>query len=419
MENVELLRFVEKGDRGGVEACLRLGALIDGDKLNPLGVACSLEDLRMVNFLLEKGANLDASHSRDMERPNDSPLLAACFQGNLAIVKALLKHGADPNVPDARSFSPLHTVSEGGDRPELVSALLAAGADISATTRTKRWTVVHAAAYHAREAILECLLGKMPASLAVPTSDGWTPLQMASATGHTKSVSCILSAAARRGYPLEIGESLCSSVLRGHAPMVRVLLDSGIKPSTQARNHALDGAVIFGHATILRLLIDAGLADDYVRTGKTGWRGYPVLHTAAGYAHVMVVHVLLSHGEDEMAPMRGLVPADMVGIFDRSQAAKEVYGDAPIDRALMKILERRKTSNDMEVIRRMLARGPAYRALSWAWTIGSTSAASRSNESVAAQCSAQTLPQNPKLCVRIFRRPPRCRHNPLLGAMTR
>lgn len=64
MENCELLRFLQEGDVSGVNACLHFGGSIDGaDAMKPLVAACVLEDINMVEFLVEKGANINAMNN--------------------------------------------------------------------------------------------------------------------------------------------------------------------------------------------------------------------------------------------------------------------------------------------------------------------------------------------------------------------
>lgn len=56
-----------------------------------------------------------------------TPLLEASWNGDVALVEALLAAGADPDGPGAFGFTPLHAAAAAGDQ-EVVAALFAAGA---------------------------------------------------------------------------------------------------------------------------------------------------------------------------------------------------------------------------------------------------------------------------------------------------
>jgi len=59
-------------------------------------------------------------------------LIHACQEGQLAIVQELIRAGADVNWNQAL-YTPLHVACTYGRSPQMVEALLAAGADVNAT----------------------------------------------------------------------------------------------------------------------------------------------------------------------------------------------------------------------------------------------------------------------------------------------
>src|SRR4051812_38770682 len=71
------------------------------------------------------------------QSPPPTPLLAALWGGDRVAALALVVSGADPNSADARDVgfgcAPLHLAADADD-PELIRALIAAGADINART---------------------------------------------------------------------------------------------------------------------------------------------------------------------------------------------------------------------------------------------------------------------------------------------
>ena len=61
-----------------------------------------------------------------------SPLHAAAWNGHTDAVTALLAHDADPNAQDKDRDTPLHLAAERNKSPEVITALLDAGAAANA-----------------------------------------------------------------------------------------------------------------------------------------------------------------------------------------------------------------------------------------------------------------------------------------------
>jgi truncated hemoglobin YjbI len=101
--------------------------------------------------------------------------------GCLAVVKSLLRHGADPNTQDSGGHTPLYRVANecGSDAgPEIVRALVDAGGDVNAHGGVTRTTPLHMAARRGFTGIAQALLdcGAAPAAKDIK---GNTPLQRA------------------------------------------------------------------------------------------------------------------------------------------------------------------------------------------------------------------------------------------------
>ncbi len=105
-------------------------ALVDIDSPDkhgwtPLATACSAGHARVVQLLLDLGAEVNHCTKAGL-----TPLHSAASGGRVEIVQALLRAGADVTTQDTSGFTPLHLAAM-GDCVEVCSVLISAGAPVS------------------------------------------------------------------------------------------------------------------------------------------------------------------------------------------------------------------------------------------------------------------------------------------------
>ncbi|MCC8377501.1 MAG: ankyrin repeat domain-containing protein [Rickettsia endosymbiont of Graphium doson] len=98
----------------------------DKDGFTPLFAAYRNHSTKITELLLEKGANPDVINPKT----KSSILYNACNEGDLNIIKLLLKHKANPNLTTFNGTTPLMAACEKGDL-EIAALLLKNGADIN------------------------------------------------------------------------------------------------------------------------------------------------------------------------------------------------------------------------------------------------------------------------------------------------
>lgn len=73
-----------------------IAVVFDGETIDgapPLWCAAAAGHLDVVSYLLEKGANVNAT-----TKTNSTPLRAACFDGHFEIVKYLVEHNSGESL---------------------------------------------------------------------------------------------------------------------------------------------------------------------------------------------------------------------------------------------------------------------------------------------------------------------------------
>jgi len=120
-----------------------------------------------------------------------TPLIRAAKAGDVAAVRLLLEHGADPNLPNSLRITPLMAAAGVGSTTidtraryrneeqgiETAKLLLAAGADINAA-RDNGWTALHGAALWGWNAFVQ-FLADNGANLFAKDRDGLTAIDVA------------------------------------------------------------------------------------------------------------------------------------------------------------------------------------------------------------------------------------------------
>ncbi len=94
--------------------------------ITPLHIAVKNRDLKMVIYLLDRGADIDVQDINGL-----TPLHYAIGQKRIKIVKYLVKRGADIESVNNYGITPLHQAAYSG-RVEIVEFLLMNGADVFA-----------------------------------------------------------------------------------------------------------------------------------------------------------------------------------------------------------------------------------------------------------------------------------------------
>ncbi|CAN0378928.1 unnamed protein product, partial [Ectocarpus fasciculatus] len=160
---------------------------------------------------------------------------------------------------------PLHAAAEGG-HGDLVGNFLVDGACPNSRTRFGR-TPLHIAAELGNNRVVSTLLGNTSTDIDALDNGGFSPLMLASTSGHRSTVEALLRAGAdTTPYSSNCGKfrrmtALDMAAARGHFGVVQVLVGNG--GDARAHNHggytALHCAAFHEHGgEVVDVLLDAG-----------------------------------------------------------------------------------------------------------------------------------------------------------------
>jgi uncharacterized protein len=133
---------------------------------------------------------LSAALASSIYAAGPSDIADAAQNKNAAVVKKLLKEGADVNGAQGDGMTALHWAALNGDA-ELASMLLYAGANVGAKTRIGGYTPLHLAAQIGNASVIAPLVAA-GAQVGAATATGATALMQAAHSGSTDSVRILL-----------------------------------------------------------------------------------------------------------------------------------------------------------------------------------------------------------------------------------
>ncbi len=243
-------------------------------------------DLETANLLLGAGANANSSDDHGV-----TPLHQAAQNANAAMVERLIKAGANPNAAEFSGLSPLMIAAHTGN-VQVVKLLLDHGAYVNAkTVETKSTALMWAVSDRNRE-VAQVLIAAH-ADVHASTAKGFTPLLYAARNGDIEMATILLAAGVNANETgADNTHALPLAIIKGQTDFALFLLDHGADP-----NGDLDG--------IKALHAAAGSVDlwmpDWTRKHEGlsdyGGFGQGAFMTDAG-RRLRMVKALLEHGAD-------------------------------------------------------------------------------------------------------------------------
>ena len=160
------------------------------------------------------------------------PVVDAAEHADAALVRELLRGGADVNEAQGDGMTALHWAAEYGDQ-ELAKVLIYAGANVEAGTRIGGYRPLHIASRNGHAEIVKTLLAGKAEPNVTTSNSGVMPLHLAAASPSTETVGVLLDA----GSDVNAVEGawgqtpLIFAASANRIDTVRLLLDAGADPS--------------------------------------------------------------------------------------------------------------------------------------------------------------------------------------------
>ncbi len=183
-----------------------------------------------------------------------TPLAYAALWGDQRMVQLLLDAGADPNAANRHGATAL--IYGAGDLGK-VQSLLRADADPNAKSKLGNTPLIVAAAYPQSTSVIELLLAH-GAELDATNNRGNTALRNAITVGDLKTVKLLLLHGAAINGGRNATSDLAVAAERGHLEIVQLLLDHGADVNAKGGRHALHAALLAQKPAIARLLLKHG-----------------------------------------------------------------------------------------------------------------------------------------------------------------
>jgi ankyrin repeat protein len=264
--------------------------------LDKLTTAINLGRTNEALALIVPGLPLDAI----AKGQNRSPLFAAIETGDVAVVDALLAHGASRDARGEMGETPLHAAASKGSEA-VVRALLARGAGVDARIQRRGHQ------YDGRTPLMDAACGNNLVVVKVLLEHGADPFLKDSLGMTALSFAEILGKRAANHLRKVMAKSPATSDLNLHdaaraglIERVRALLASGtgVDARDDLGRTALHEAVMGGHEPVVQLLIDRGASPDALDR-----RGFRPLHHVE--RNGVLAKSLLAAGADPNAESEG------------------------------------------------------------------------------------------------------------------
>ena len=281
--------------------------------ITPLHIAVDLKNARIVQLLLDRGADLECRN-----KDEKTPLISAAATGNPAIVRMLLNKGSDINACSQSGRTALHhaarNVHSSEARVETITLLLDHGADIDATANDDL-TVLHYAIIEGDQAVARVLIDH-GADITSSGPGKLATLNHAVQWGQKEIVRLLIDKGAHAGAKDARGKTpLHEAAVYGDEETVQLLIAKGaylVFKDTQGRT-PLHEAAYYGCKEIVQLLISQG-ANVNVKDAQ----GRIPLHEIAFQVNKELVQLLLAEGADADAEdSQGETPPDLMPDSDR------------------------------------------------------------------------------------------------------
>lgn len=249
-----------------------------------------------LNFAAQKGhtdiIKLLINHGADPKVDIAMPLYSATINGHIDTVKLLTDYCVD-NTDKSRNQDALLLMAVYAGHKELVEFLVHNGSNVNLKVQEHQGTLLHIAAENGRNGVLELLITNHGLDVNAKTTNGYTPLHVATVKGYAQTVKLLIN------HGADVNAKTTNGVYRYQdKKSVHMTREPGYTP--------LHIAADKGYTEIVKLLVD----DDNIheRLGEATFANCPdsipynayatPLHLAAGAGHKEIVQFLIDCGAD-------------------------------------------------------------------------------------------------------------------------